>query len=190
MNQSINSKNDGKSRSKEKELKNKNHKKRKSSEINRSKSRESLKSPKAKSPRKHENSSISIKNQAQQSIAFEDNTMNLQEKITQNFMNHLITTDYNFNCNPNNPKSASNLKNYYVVKLHKNLPEICEKYKNEYNDYMKTTGAFFVPNVFMLYEDVVNKLTNEIFEECASRSFKELDEMALNLVKSEVENKF
>ncbi len=190
LNQSINSKNDGKSRSKEKELKNKNHKKRKSSEINRSKSRESLKSPKAKSPRKHENSSISIKNQAQQSIAFEDNTTNLQEKITQNFMNHLITTDYNFNCNPNNPKSASNLKNYYVVKLHKNLPEICEKYKNEYNDYMKTTGAFFVPNVFMLYEDVVNKLTNEIFEECASRSFKELDEMALNLVKSEVENKF
>lgn len=187
-NQSTNRIRDRKSRSKEKDTnhQNKNFKKDKSLERSRSKSKDSLKSPKSLSPGKHKNSSISITNQAQQSIAIEDNGINLQEKIKHNFMNHLIASDYNFNCNP---ISDGNKKSYYVAKIHNNLPDICERYRKEYDDYMKTTGVFFVPNVFMLYEDVVNKLTDEIFEECVSKSLKELDEMALNLVKSEVENK-
>lgn len=181
-NRSSNRTNDRKSRTRKKEKQhNKNSKENKDHENSRSKSRESIKNPK-----KLEEYNDSVNNQTLQSVPNEDNTMSLQEKIKQNFMSHLITNDYNLNYNNIND---TNKKTYYVAKLHKNLPEICEKYKKEYDDYMKTTGVFFVPNVFLLYEDVVNKLTNEIFEECVSKSLKELDEMALNLVKSEVENK-
>lgn len=169
----------------------------KNNKSNRSKSKDSKKGVKEiSSPKsKTNNTSISINNTIQEqkidkinSIPKkEDNEIDLQEKIKQNFINHLLTTNYDFD---DNKANGMKLKVYYSVKPHKNLPEICEKYKKDYDDYMKTTGVFFVPNVFMLYEDVVNKLTNEIFEECVSKSLKELDEMALNIVKNEVEKDY
>lgn len=181
---------ESKSNSKEKEIKKQNKKIHKTNfddkslEMSNSKSRESI-----KSPNKKDNSTNSINKEDQETVK-DDNKIDLQEKIKQNFINHLITNDYNFNDNYNNKLIIdNNRKHYYVVKLHKNFTNICEKYKKEYDDYMRTTGVFFIPNVFVLYEDVVSKLTNEIFEECISKSLKELDEMALNLVKSEVENK-
>lgn len=190
MNSALNNKNsnDRKSRSKEKDNKNKNKNLNKKDTKNKSFENKNSKSPESlKSLQKPENSMISIKNEAQLLINQEEKVMNLQEKIKHNFINHLITNDYDFK--NNNLISDNNKKSYYVVKLHKNLHDICEKYRKEYDEYMKTTGVFFVPNVFVLYEDVVNKLTNEILEECVSKSLKELDEMALNLIKTEVENK-
>jgi hypothetical protein len=110
----------------------------------------------------------------------------IQEKIKKNFL-------YNYAASNNNILNAiantgtGNSKTYYVPNFHKNLPKICQNYKIEYEDYLKTTGAFFIPNVFMMYDEVVNKLTTEIFEECFTQSLKELDEMAMNLVQKEVE---
>ena len=108
----------------------------------------------------------------------------IQDKIKENFfnlniknLNNFIKDSYNIN----------NKKIYYSVNFHKNLPSICENYRKSYDDYMKTTGVFFVPNVFMLYEDVVNKLTEELLEETLSLCIKDLDIMALNIIRDEIE---
>jgi len=180
-------KNNNKSKSKEKTENNKAAISKDKSKITK-KDKKEISSPSSKA----NNSSLSINYsvQEQQSEIInniakkKNNEVNIQEKIKQNFINHLLTTNYDFD---NNKQNETNSKVYYTVKLHKNLPDICEKYKKEYDEYMKTTGVFFVPNVFMLYEDVVNKLTSEIFDECVSKSIKELDEVALNLIRNEVE---
>ena len=107
------------------------------------------------------------------------------QKIKKNFLYNYAAMNNN---NITNEISSGNTKTYYVPNFHKILPKICEDYKSDYNDYLKTTGAFFIPNVFLLYDEVVNRLTNEIFEECFLKSLKELDDMAINIVQKEVEN--
>lgn len=117
-----------------------------------------------------------------------DKENNLQEEIKNNFLNNLSLNNLNFMNVLNDTKANSKI--FYGVKFHKNLISKCEAYKKTFDEYMKETGVFFVPNVFMLYEDAVNKLTNEIFEECFYKSLKELDDVALNMIKLElVDNK-
>lgn len=156
---------------------------------NRSKQREQRISDKSPKYNSIENKSIDFptKEDIKTEEKNENKNIELKEKIQENFMSYLKSNNYDFG---SKSEDILNSKIYYTVKLHKNLPNICEKYKQDYDDYMKTTGVFFVPNVFMLYEDVVNRITNEIFEECVSKSLRELDDIALNLIKKEVEKEF
>jgi hypothetical protein len=100
-------------------------------------------------------------------------------KMNQPNANHLISNEI--------------YKNYYAngkykTNLHKNLIFKTESYSKEYHEYMKVTGAFYLPNIFTLYDELVKEIISEILEEELDVSVKHIDNFVTEMYKSELLN--
>ena len=81
---------------------------------------------------------------------------------------------------------TSNIKRKYSTKISSPLIKNCENYSKEYFDYMKTTGSFLLPNIFILYDEIVKEFVNEILSEELDYCVKQLDSFVTEMYKEEV----
>jgi hypothetical protein len=65
----------------------------------------------------------------------------------------------------------------------------CEKYKKGFNEYMKTTGAFYFPNIFVLYDNIVDEVLKDILDEQLGFVCRQVDNFAMDIFKDEILNK-
>jgi hypothetical protein len=80
------------------------------------------------------------------------------------------------------------LINKYTAKLHPALYDKIEDYSKNYLEHMKTTGAFYFPNIFVLYDQLTNELVNEVLNDQLDFCMKELDNFVSDVYKEEVFN--
>jgi hypothetical protein len=93
--------------------------------------------------------------------------------------------------NPNivaNREIFEKYKGTYKAKSHYDLILKCEGYKKNYLEFMKTTGAFYFPNIFHLYDEVVDDLLRELMDEQLSYCARQIDNLATDLFKDEIIN--
>ena len=61
-----------------------------------------------------------------------------------------------------------------------------ENYSKNYYDYLRTTGAFYFPNIFVLYDDIVKEIIKDILDDELDYSMKQIDNFVNDLYKDEV----
>jgi hypothetical protein len=76
----------------------------------------------------------------------------------------------------------------YSTKIHNGLIIKCEKYKKAFYEYMKTTGAFYHPNIFVLYDNVVEEIIKDLLDEQLDYTVRQIDNFAQDIYKEEVFN--
>lgn len=102
----------------------------------------------------------------------------------------------NYSCNTVNDNNICNQIDIVNRKLPRgymtNIPEAkiknCEKYKKEYNEYIKLKGSLYYPNIYEIYDQVVNEETSRVLNEELDYCLKQVDDFVNELYKEEVLN--
>jgi hypothetical protein len=74
----------------------------------------------------------------------------------------------------------------YSTKIHDGLLVKCEKYKKSYLEHMKTTGAFYFPNIFTLYDNIVDEVLKDLLDEQLDHTVRQIDKYAQDIYKEEL----
>jgi hypothetical protein len=79
-------------------------------------------------------------------------------------------------------------KKMYSAKLHRNLITKAENYTKSFYEYMKTVGAFYFPNIFVIYDELINEIVEDVLDEQLNFCVKQLDNFVTEIYKEEVFN--
>jgi hypothetical protein len=74
----------------------------------------------------------------------------------------------------------------YKASIHPQLVFRSESYANEFFSYLKTTGAFLHPNIFSIYDSVIQELTTTLLEEELKSAVRQLDLFVSEIYKEEL----
>jgi hypothetical protein len=126
---------------------------------------------------------INLKNPLAPYVKYDDLNKENKKENNQEIINPFDENYYN--------KAENNLMikpNKYKIDLHPNVMSISLNYKNDFYDYMKRRGCFYFPNIFGIYDEVVNQLCEEILRENVDYCVEQTNEMIENMYKEELLN--
>lgn len=77
-------------------------------------------------------------------------------------------------------------KIFYSTAVHPRLLNNVEEYSKQFEQMMKLSGQFYFPNVFGVYDKVVDELTMQILSETVDDCVHDFDDVIYNIYKDEV----
>ena len=69
-----------------------------------------------------------------------------------------------------------NINLNFQVELNNEIIEKCNKNKENFKKYMKLKGSFFTNNIFEIYDNFVEEMSKEIFEQGLDYYIKQMDD--------------
>lgn len=81
---------------------------------------------------------------------------------------------------------VSESKVCYSTAVHPKLLNNVEEYSKQFEQMMKLSGQFYFPNVFGVYDKVVDELTMQILSETVDECVHDFDDVIYNIYKDEV----
>ena len=81
---------------------------------------------------------------------------------------------------------VSESKIFYSTAVHPKLLNTVEEYSKQFEQMMKLSGQFYFPNVFAVYDKVVDELTMQILSETVDDCVHDFDDVIYNIYKDEV----
>ncbi len=96
----------------------------------------------------------------------------------------------NINYNPNiyNHPEQFYFNKRYITKIPHQLLYKTDNYSKSFYEYMKTTGSFYYPNIFSIYDTVVGELLQECLDHEMNYCLRQLDSFVTELYKDELMN--
>ena len=73
-------------------------------------------------------------------------------------------------------KNTNNINLKFQVELNNEIIEKCNKNKENFKKYMKLKGSFFTNNIFEIYDNFVEEMSKEIFEQGLDYYIKQMDD--------------
>ena len=73
-------------------------------------------------------------------------------------------------------KNTNNINLKFQVELNNAIIEKCNKNKENFKKYMKLKGSFFTNNIFEIYDNFVEEMSKEIFEQGLDYYIKQMDD--------------
>ena len=82
--------------------------------------------------------------------------------------------------------NIKNIKNNFKYKsiISKDFIDKCNKNKNDFLKYMKLKGSFFIKNIFQIYEDFVEEISQLLLEEGLNYCIKQMDDFINQMEKN------
>ena len=77
-------------------------------------------------------------------------------------------------------------KTLYSTSVHPKLLKTVETYSKEFEGMMRLSGQFYFPNIFCIYDKVVDELTMQILYETVDECVHDFDDVIYNIYKDEV----
>ena len=91
------------------------------------------------------------------------------------------------NLNKDNILTLPNTRTYRVENGNE-LKCKCEKYAYDFLDYMRKSGSFYFPNIFKIYDEVIEEIAKEITEESLNYGIVEINKFLVKLAEDEIKN--
>ena len=91
------------------------------------------------------------------------------------------------NVNKDNVLTLPNTRTYRVENGNE-LKCKCEKYAYDFLDYMRKSGSFYFPNIFKIYDEVIEEIAKEITEESLNYGIVEINKFLVKLAEDEIKN--
>jgi hypothetical protein len=91
------------------------------------------------------------------------------------------------NLNKDNVLTLPNTRTYRVENGNE-LKCKCEKYAYDFLDYMRKSGSFYFPNIFQIYDEVIEEIAKEITEESLNYGIVEINKFLVKLAEDEIKN--
>lgn len=110
------------------------------------------------------------------------------ETEVENLKNNSSLNTRNFNQNLYKNPENFYMRRSYKTAISKELYYSIDKYSKAFYEHLKVTGTFYYPNIFSIYNQVVNELLKECLEDELTFCMRQIDSFVSDIYKTEVMN--